>query len=468
MIAAPQDQPAEETLSSEAASPLFSPLPVLLGDHELTELLGQHELSDTYIARQSHAERRVVLEVLRPLPDGDEEAAISYFLSLARARGAAHLPHTAAVLESATSPEGYTYICQAHPEGIPLSAMAAKEQRLTGPQACALICAAAELYEACAKAELPAGELSADMVFLNRKGDFHFLSPVQVSCPADGASARQLHALATLIRSVQPINVPGQGRIATLLQWMQEGYEGEALDWPAAVNTAKLIDAQIQPQSLIHAPSPQRYDRGREQRASKRRRRQQRRGTLLAGAALCCILAMGAGGIYLAPDTVPPIPALRGGYVHANMGEKVVRVDAHPVSIAQYQHYLEEFPSLDAFRRGSLTQNIPPTESDPTPADWEAQRSAPQQDAPVTNVSYWQALMYARYQRASLPSAALLSATRAEAGQPNIEEWTQDELTLPSPYTKARLVLPANITASPIPENNPAARSPQRGFRLCH
>ncbi len=472
-----QSLPATGQAGSAAAQPLFATLPVALGDYTLTHLLGCHEYSDFYIARQNHVERRVVLELLRP---GAEACGMpaTEFHGLARARVSARLPYAAPVLESATSAEGYAYICQALPEGTPLSAKAAGGQRLTVPQACALIRAAESLYSACAEAGLAAAPLAADMVFMSRSGAFHFLSPVLNAPPAEGEAERQMQALAEAICSVQPANEPGQTRIATLLSWMQEGYEGEALDWSAAAGTAALIAEQLRPDTLLQVSAPRRYDHGREQRAGKRRRRQQKRTVLLIAAAIATILAMGGAGTLLAPDSTPPLPALRGGYVHARAEGKLVQVAASPVSIGEYHSFLKAYPALDAQRRGSLAQNIPPTESDPTPADWEAQLRAAQQGAewqgrrlstasPVTNVSYWQALMYARYRRGSLPSATLLAAARAEAGLPGIEEWTQDELPPAPPYAKARTVLPAEPTASPIPEGNPAARTPQRGFRLC-
>ncbi len=466
MTQADQNCPPNGQTGGVLQPPLFPTLPVVLGDYTLIQLLGSHEYSDCYLARQSHVERRVVLEIRHPQPCSTEEATDD-FLALARARGAAKLPHTAAVLESATSPEGYTYICHEAPEGTPLSARAAWEQRLTPQQVCSLVSTAGKLYEACAQAGLAAAPLTADMVFLDNAGSVSFLSPVLTGSPTEGDGESQLRGLAAAILPVQPLNVPGQGRISTLLSWMQEGYEGDSLDWPAIINTAELIAEQLKPDTILQVSQPQRYDKEREQRAGKRRRRQQKRSSLLLGMAVLAVLAMGMGGFFLAPDSVPPVSALRGGYVHCKEDGKLIKVAAHPVSIADYREFLSTYPTLEAARRGSITQDIPPSESDPTPAEWEAQLRSATQEAPVTNVSYWQALMYARYHRATLPSAAQLTAARAEAGHPGLEEWTHDEAPAAAPYTKSRLVLPAEAGASPLPESNATARSPQRGFRIC-
>ncbi len=464
-----QPLPGEEQQAGAAATqPLFPALPVRLGDYELTQHLGRHGSHERYIAHQTHVERRVVLEILRPTArQEDQAAAMDHFLALARTRSAARLPRVVPVLESSLSPEGYAYICQPLPEGSALSAMGAEGKQLTVQQACDLIHAAAELYAACTEGGFCAGELRADMVFMNRAGHFHFLSPV-LAAPHAADEAAQLRALAAAIRPVQPRNVPGQGRLATLLQWMQEGYEGEPLDWPATATTAQLIAEQITPEPILHLNQPQHYDRGRERREGKRRQRQRRQKALLLLAAACTVILMGIGGVFLAPESVAPLPAHRGGHVHLRDGEKTALVDARPVSIAEYRDFLIAWPELDAPRRGSLARDVPPAESDPTPADWEAQFRAGDLQAPVTNVSYWQALMYARYHRAALPTAAQLHTARREAGHPGMEEWTQDTIAPEPPYTRAHLVLPATASASPLPESNPAARTPQRSFRLCH
>ncbi len=465
MTASDQSRSSTGQQGNAAPSTLFPTLPVALGNYELTQLLGRRAGSESYIAHQLHAERRVVLEVQRPTEDADGYDAV--FLALARARGATKLPHTAPVLESTISPEGYAYICQTLPEGHALSALAAQGKTLTGPQACALIAAAAELYTAAAETGLAAEGLTSDRIFMDRQGGFHFLSPVLAGAPAEGDTSRQLSALAEVMRTVHPVNVPGQGRISTLLLWMQEGYEGEALDWLAAANTAELIAEQLRPETILHVSQPQRYDRGRDRRADKRRRRQLRRTALLISSAVCTVIAMGVSGLLQAPESVLPIPALREGWVHARVGDKTYCVAERPVSIADYHRYLLAYAELDAGRRGSLAQNVPPTETDPIPTDWESQLAAADKQVPVANVSYWQALMYTRFHRAALPSAPLLAAARAEAGHPGIEEWTQDESPATPPYEAARIVLPAEAAASPVPEHNPAARSPQRGFRLC-
>ncbi len=455
---------------------IFPKLPCTMGDYRLLHLLGTHAYSDFYVARQSHVERRVVLEVLRPA-EGDPGRA-PLFLNHARSRVAADLPHVVQVLESATSPEGYCYISQPLPNGHCLATMAVDGRKLDVQQACRLIVEVAELYKACTKEELGAAPLGADMIFTAKAGEFSFLSPVLSSLPAEGDSAAQMRALADALEPLLPAEAPGLGRITTLLSWMREGYEGQMLDWEAIGTTAHTIAEQLRPDRNLHVTRPLGYDQGREERAAARRRRQKLRRRILAGVAAFTIVAMGVSGIFLAPGAPEPLPPVRGKYAYCKEKGETVRVLARPVSIAEYAKFLETYPTHDNARRGSITLNISPEESEPTPADWQAMLAAAQNggewmghqlslDSPVTNVSFWQALMYARFQRAKLPTAPLLRDVRAEAGQPGIEEWTLDKAPATPPYAESSIVLPSEPGANPIPESSPAACSPKRGFRIC-
>ncbi len=473
-----RQQPQPNTAQpGEADAPLFPALPVTLGDYTLTHLLGCHSDSDFYVARQSHVERRVVLEVLRPGNGNNLDSRRTLFLSHARARVSTQLTHTAYVLESGTSPEGYSYISQDLPQGHTLASMAAQSYSLTVPQACALILAAGELYNACNNAGLAAGGLHANTIFLNRAGEFNFLSPVKSGSANEGDTFRQTQALAAAIRTVQPTNVPGQTRLETLLTWMESGYEGIVLEWNALCETAGIIAEQLKPETTLHISRPEEYDKGKIEREGKRRRQNKRRRYVQLLLAAAAVLAMGGAGVLLSPNAPEMLPAVQGNYAYCKVNDKVVKVRALPVTIAQYQKFMDTYPTLTPDRQGSITNNIPPASSEIKPADWENMLTAAEQegewqgrrltmDSPVTNVTYWQALMYARHLRAKLPGAALAAAVQDEAGHPGIEEWTADTRPADQLYAKAHVVLPAGGNTSPIPENNPDAFNPQRGFRI--
>ena len=80
--------------------PIFTSLPANLGVYTLTKRLGSHETHERDIAKQSHVDRAVILEVLR---DGLPQEVLDAFLRNARARAAESLPHVGQVLESMAS-----------------------------------------------------------------------------------------------------------------------------------------------------------------------------------------------------------------------------------------------------------------------------------------------------------------------------------------------------------------------------
>ncbi len=460
---------------NEPCPPIFPDLPVTLGVYTLTRRLGSHEHSDFYVATQSHVERRVALEVLRP---GGSEEESELFQANARARVAARLPHVAQVLASAPSEEGYWYITQELPDGSTLASKEAAGGQLTPLQVCALIGAAAELYGACTAAGLAAGPLSADMIFLGKKEEFSFLSPVIAGEPSAEGTAAQMRGLADALAPVQPRNVPGQTRIATLIAWMRDGFEGRMLEWSAIASTASLIVEQLTPRQILSVEPPPTYDRGRDARADAKRRRYKMRRLAIVGGCLLVVVAMGAVGFLLSSKETTVLPAVRDGYIHFQVGGKDRYVSDHPVSIREYWDFLKAYEGLSPAARGRLADGVPPENSSPVPQDWDAMLDAAlhgrlwqgrrlTEDSPVTNVSYWHALMYARHAKAKLPGADLLLAAHEAAGSYGVEEWTQDVRPASGPYAEALLVLPASKGGPTVlPESDPASLNPNRGFRV--
>ena len=75
-----------------------------------------------------------------------------------------------------------------------------------------------------------------------------------------------------------------------------------------------------------------------------------------------------------------------------------------------------------------LTEDCIETE----PAEWKAQlQKSP--DLPVTGVSYWQAMLYARFHNATLPTANQLQAIRSEIPAGMELEWSRSEAESPLP-----------------------------------
>ncbi len=455
-------------------TPIFPQLPVALGAYKLTRMLGSHEDCDLYIAAQSHVDRLVVLEVMRPTSDAMTQ---QHFIASARARVANHLPHVAQVLES-TQTKGYWHITHELPKGRSLATLLAEGGSLTPPQICRLILNMAELYSACRNADLAADTLRAEMVFITKSGAGTFLSPIAAGSAQDSPdTAVQMRLLAQVLRPVQPTQGPGRSRVATLLAWMEDGYEGQGLDWPAIASTARQIIEQLDSAALKVAPPPT-YDGGKIERQGKKEKKDRRRGIAMAAIAAAAVVGMGAAGALFGPDTGAYNSPVSEGAVHCRIDGEANRMLARPVSIGDYRKFLKALETMPGSKISRLDSGIPPADCDHEPADWEQMLAAAGKKAewngrklsmgsPVTNVSYWDALAYARYANGRLPEAAALQAVLSldEIPDRGIDEWTASQSKAFGPYGAGYIVLPGTGD-HPYPVANPSERAPRRGFRI--
>ncbi len=459
------------------SEPDFQNLPTRLGVYTLTELLGSHGISDLYLATQSHMERGVVVQVLRP---GSDKAAVDYFLRMVRAKSAAELPGVCRVLESMMSGNVW-FLTHEQPDGSSLAQLARDGRRLSVQQSCRIIRAASELYSEAQGKQLCMGALRADSIFVHGEEGVHFLSPV---LPGD-AEASELHeqmvGLAAALEPVLPMDVPGQTRVATLVQWIREGYEGEHLDWSAVGSTADIIREQTAP---LLARGTAQHTNSRTvalKMESLRARRKARRIIIRSSVGALVVLAMAGIGALCAPEVGESLPVREKGYVYcmAEDGQSTVRVMERPVSIREYQRFLAAFedPNLSINRRNAINRGVPTDCAAHTPADWLAQQKAAEMGeawqgmklspkSPVRGISLWDAVAYANYAGGALPDAPMLEAVRAEVGtEAEVEEWTTTEISGGAVYPTGRVVLPVAGQQAYL-ETNDKTRSLKRGFRI--
>lgn len=459
---------------------IFSHLPANLGIYTLTRFLGEREQTELYLATQSHVERGVVIEVLKP-GAGPEE--MENFLNTARARGSASLPHVSQVYESMVT-DGMWYLTLERPKGKNLSQMAASGERLQHTQqACGIISAAAELYEAAARQGLAAGGLPGDAVFYSRDGSCTFLSPVLAGTPDPASVPAQMAALAHALEKVVAQGVPGQNRLSTLLHWMQEGYEGEYLDWASAAGTAGLICEQLTPvldKSVLNRRIT--LTTGAKKRQHLRHRRKLLRAVAVGILITAFIIAMAVlGNLFLSSESEELQPD-DGKYIACKQGQTTKRLLSRPVSIGEYDAFLSALtqsstplPTLARIHKG-----IPQDAQKYLPAEWDSQSKCARRgkkwhgeklslSSPVRGVSYWDSLAYANYMKGSLPDAKMLQAARRELQSKEgegVEEWTASVSSAEPLYEKGRIILPADSGASPLIEPDPTARNIRRGFRI--
>ncbi len=455
-------------------TPIFPQLPVALGTYKLTRLLGCLADSDLYIAEQSHVDRLVVLEVMRPSRDTGVQRR---FLENARARVTTKLPHTAEVLDS-TQTKGYWHITHELPQGRNLAALQAEKTPLTPMQVCHLVRSIAELYHACQQAGHAAATLSPDMIFITKSGKATCLSPITGETAGDEeATAAQMREVADVLTPLLPAQGAGRTRVVTLFSWMQEGFEGQNIDWAAIAATASQIIEQLENAALKVAPPPS-YDSGKAERQGKKEKKHRRRSLAFAAVAAATVLAMGAAGTLFGPDRNAYRSPVEEGIVHCRIDGEANRMLARPVSIGDYQKFLRAMENMSASKITRINSGIPPADCNHEPHDWSAMLAAANKKgewsgrklstaAPVTNVSYWNALAYARYAGGRLPEAEPLQAVLKlkETRDAGIDEWTASKSKAFGPYAAGHIVLPGS-GKGPYAADNPGERTPQRGFRI--
>lgn len=402
--------------------PIFPELPATLGVYTLAQLLETREDGDLYTATQSHVERAVVVEVMRPGATREDEAR---FLESARMRVAADsLPNVAQVYESLKA-DGLWFLTQELPQGRSLAETAAAGERLSVRATCRIIETAARIYDLCARAGLATREPSAASVYIDEADTPRFLSPVTASRgSAATPDAEDMAALANALQSVRPKDVPGANRTLTLLHWMREGYEGQLLDWSTIGASAHTVLEQMGGNAEAETDDTPSDASLKRQRRKLRRKLLHRAGhaLLLGGIAGICALT----GLLFPVDRMEELPAMQddGIYVRTAGERGLTAVGLAPVSNGEYNSFLAAWNAMPAAARAELCKGFYHLVDDPAPQGRDEQAS--DDDSPVTGISYHAALAYARYMKADLPTAAQLQAVLPLVPFPG-KEWVRSE-----------------------------------------
>ncbi len=447
-------------------TPIFPELPRTLGVYTLTRLLEERENTELYEARQTHVDRAVVLEVLRPGATNAEEVT---FLTQARNRVATHgIPHVADVFESLRA-EGIWFLTQEYPQGSSLADMAASKGELSVLNICRVVSAAAEMYENYLQAGHHAMPMEPSSVYVEDSGEVHFLSPLVEGMP--NKPRRQMRALARALKAVCPrLKTPGLGRAITLLHWLKEGVDGTHLTWPEIKETADTIIQQLESNALPESQKSA-FTRFRErlgQYPAVQRTRdflKQWGGYLAASAATIVLLS--SIGLQFGMDTPTYAPAANEEAVHCLQNGISERVLRQPVSVQQYAEFMRSLNTMKPEQLQALFQELPVQDINLTPEDWEKQLTGSNDEAPVTGVSYMQALLYARAAGANLPTAEMQQSVRA-TNPPTAElEWTRSEMESPLPgIYSSPVYLLVDKDGRIIPTDSRDKQHARCGFRI--
>ena len=452
-------------------TPIFPELPTKLGIYTLTQQLGSREHSELYLATQSYVDRAVVIEVLRPDCSPME---MGQFREAARQRAAVSLPHVSPVLESARTGT-LNYLIQEEPAGTSLQAL---EQPLDTAKAFSLIQAMAELYCACAEQGVAAQPLELHSIYM--EGDtFSFFSPVVAGEITDEQRAAQMAQLAAVLEHTLPEEDVAMSNISIIIHWLRYGYGNAPLQWRPLAASLNTLRAQKMSANR-HMPLLKRL---RALGGSKRAMRQALRSGLkyaLFGLLLLAVtVGVGCLGLLYEDDVVQELPALADDYVCCGKGANQVFVRSMPVSVEDYEQFLRAWAAMKMNEREALCKGMPAEEArrrDREPLEWREQHTAAlggrewrgfkmSMHAPVRGVSYYDALVYARYVGGELPGVEHVRTARHHAGEPLVEEWTSLCRAARHPYERHYLLYPA-YGSDFSEETQPDNREQRRSFRV--
>lgn len=434
-------------------NPIFPELPSKLGIYTLTELLGARQYSELYLARQSYVERAVVIEVLRPGSGPDME---EWFREGARKRAGVNLPRVSPVFESVQT-GSLCYVIQEQPKGEQLSRRLEQGKFLTVEQGFALVRAVAELYAACVQRDLAANPLGTESIYLDEDG-YHFFSPLTAGRADDAFREAQMQTLADVLENAVDKKNLKVSKLSVVLHWLRNGYGGRALEW------ASLISALHTMETRKNTGGESSMDMGASSKSILRfgkRRYLKRMGRLVASlrlrmlGCLGIVAALGLCGFWIPSNQPSSIvrPAVTEEAVYCEKDGVQYRVPKLPVTVEQYDGWLQKWEGLSERERAELLEGLPVKvkEYDPKPLNWEQQKAAAEEAMkkdlvlPVSGVSYWDAVLFARSIDEELASAPLIKTARKYARQKEEpEEWTSTTVQGQLPYGEYKLVFPRN------------------------
>lgn len=438
-------------------TPIFPELPHTLGVYTLVRLLETRPDGDLYEATQSHVERAVVVEVIRPGATRAEEAR---FLESARMRVAADVfPNVGQVYESLKA-DGLWFLTQELPKGVSLAQIAERGERLSVRAVCRIIEETARIYGLCQQAGLSTRSLSAAGIFLDETETPRFLSPVTAAQEETPVDAADMAALADAMQPIRPKDVPGENRVLTLLQWLREGYEGQQLDWNTHAASAHTVLEQLgQDKDTANNEAP-------SDATLKRRGRKARRKIAQTAGYAAGLAALFAGcaslGMLFPQQREEQLPPVHSGLIFCNDRGNNVTLSDHCVSRAEYGRFLDAWDTMNAEERKRL--NIVET-ADHIPLGWDNTRDA----APVSGVCYADAVAYARFAGAELPTAEQVQAAlTALPAADNLWEWTRGgRSALPAALCPSTAILmPHAANTAPRSAGQASQRDTAFTFRL--
>jgi len=450
------------------------------GDYRLLEVLREDDTRRVWLAEQSSIGRKVVVEELRAEHAGQS----GDFLADARAKAAVDHPLLATVYEAVAD----DVRCFFARELLPSHTLAGL-LRAGGTLAPAGM---AQLIRRVAEAQIhheEAGHATSALDLEHIHVDEHEvvrLDNLAIAGKRDpGRSAADIAHLGSALRPLVAAARPGTTRVLTLLAWMRGEDIAAPLGWWQVVDVCQQIEHQLRhPTQAIAHTQPM-------------KRRKPRINKTLATAITACALALVFALVWhlrpqnrnAGPDTdaLPWVVISAGNHATPDGQRRnlpAFHIATQEVSVGEYADFIEtlETLALSQAERSFDHREQPPEKSTHVPDNWRDQRNASLQ-RPVTGVDWWDAVAYATWKKAYMPTqeqwfAAVCGTPHTPAGSPDIRhsvrEWTRDPATDPAnPLGGAKWVIigrsentPGSATREWITDRS--LRRPDLGFRLCY
>jgi hypothetical protein len=397
------------------------------GDYRFMELLGEDDLSRTWLAEQVSVSRTVLVVELRP----ERMARRGDFLADVRAKAAVDHPLIGPVYEAVAGETRCFYVCEKL-HGATLQDHLEAGESLEPLRLAELLRKVSEAqlhHESAGHATLPLepGHIHLDGHAVVR------LRNLAVSGSRD--AFRSLDDIIRLGRALPPLVAearPGATRMLTLFSWMRgEGLEAP-LDWQQIGGTCAQIEQQLDsplPASTVHLTT------ARNPHGARRR--------LLALAATAALAALAALAMLMrqraaddsSPAALPQVITIPAGSHPAPDGGECVlpafRISTHEVTIAGYAEFLDTLEALAAngLERTFDHKEQPAEKTSHVPDDWDAMFKAARTRGrwndqrvtlqhPVAGIDWWDAAAYAEWKKARLPSQEEWFAALRHGGAP--------------------------------------------------
>lgn len=384
-----------------------------LGDYLLIERLVETPLITTWLAEQVSVGRRVLVDELDP----QRASRSAAFLADIRAKAAVDHPHVGTVYEAVIERDLCFYAHEFLPGSTFEDRRLAEETFLPAKLAYLLRrIAEANLYHE--SHGFATSQLSLDSIHLDDQNVIRLKNLVIAGGRTPDQSLRDLKRLGESLRPLVAKDQPGSTRILSVLGWMRGEGVVEPIGWQDVRTFCDQIEEQLTGPLSNISPSYAKADKGKGKPI-----------VLIATitgvvlAAIAFIAFKTKPPVAKAPSRVPlPAPVLipEATYPTPDATEELLRafrISAHETTIGEYSEFLDALATLAQTKREHLfdPEGQPAKKTSHEPDDWTALLAAAKAngtwnsrrvtlDSPVVGVDWWDAMAYAEWKQARLPT----------------------------------------------------------------